>query len=136
MERLKQRIELATQALTTLDEVLKITDPSNIERDACIQRFECSFEAVWKTVKRYLYSIEGIEANSPKSTIRASFELNLLNENQSRQALVMTDDRNLTSHTYNQSLADEIMSRIHDHAHVLHAWLNAIKQNVSSLPSK
>ena len=131
MERLKQRIELATQALTTLDEILKIKDPSNIERDACIQRFEYCFEAVWKTVKRYLYSVEGLEANSPKSTIRASFELKLLNENQARQTLVMTDDRNLTSHTYNEALADEIMSRMHEHAHVLHAWLNAVKKNVS-----
>jgi hypothetical protein len=36
MERLKQRIETANNALTTFEEVLLIEKPSSIERDATI----------------------------------------------------------------------------------------------------
>ncbi len=58
MERLKQRIQIANKALKTLDEVLAIESLNSIERDALIQRFEYSFEAIWKTVKRFLNIVE------------------------------------------------------------------------------
>ncbi len=89
-----------------------LVNPTAIERDAAIQRFEYSFEAIWKTVKRYLDVVEGVEVASPKSVIRASMDNGLLNDRQVRAALLMADDRNLTSHTYNEALADEIFSRI------------------------
>ncbi len=59
MERLKQRIQIANKAIKTLDEVLSIESPNSIERDALIQRFKYSFEAMWKTVKRFLNIVEG-----------------------------------------------------------------------------
>jgi nucleotidyltransferase substrate binding protein (TIGR01987 family) len=130
MERLKERVEIAGRALKTFAELTQVKEPSKIERDAMIQRFEYSFEAIWKAVKRYLYIIEGIEANSPKSTIRASFELMLLDESQAKQAMVMADDRNLTSHTYNEGLADELLLRMKEHEEVLTSWLSEVKRRV------
>jgi nucleotidyltransferase substrate binding protein (TIGR01987 family) len=94
MERLKQRIQIANKAIKTLDEVLAIESPNAIERDALIQRFEYSFEAIWKTVKMFLNSVEGVEANSPKAVVRASMGTGLFSEEMTRQALVMVDDRN------------------------------------------
>jgi len=130
MERLKERVVIAERALKTFAELTQIKEPTKIERDAMIQRFEYSFEAIWKAVKRYLYIIEGIEANSPKSTIRASFELMLLDENQAKQAMVMADDRNLTSHTYNEGLADELFMRMNKHEEVLTSWLSEVKRRI------
>jgi hypothetical protein len=37
----------------------------------------------------------------------------------------MADDRNLTIHTYNQALAEEIFSRLAGHARTLDAWLDS-----------
>lgn len=54
MERLRQRIESSKKALGTLREVLQIKEPTLIERDASIQRFEYSFEAIWKLGKQFL----------------------------------------------------------------------------------
>lgn len=48
MERYRERLTIARQALDTLDEVLAIAEPSQIVRDAAIQRFEYTLEAVWK----------------------------------------------------------------------------------------
>jgi len=129
MERLKERIEVASKALSTLKVLTAISTLSDIERDAMIQRFEYSFEATWKAVKRYLEVVEGVTVSSPKSVIRASFETNLLNDSESRQALAMVDDRNLTSHTYNEKLSKEITSRIPEHYKILEKWISTLKNN-------
>lgn len=46
MERLKERLAVARKALRTLQELLVIEHPTKVERDAAIQRFEYTFEAV------------------------------------------------------------------------------------------
>ena len=71
--------------------------------------------------------IEGIDANSPKSCVRASMETGLLSAPQAEAALVMTDDRNLTVHVYNEALANDIYSRLPRHIDVLGAWLDAME---------
>ena len=48
MERLTRRLHDAESALARLGEVLAIEAPTDVERDAAIQRFEFTFEAVWK----------------------------------------------------------------------------------------
>lgn len=126
MDRLTQRLEAARQALSTLNELAPLVTPTRIERDAAIQRFEYSVEAVWKAAQLYLKQAEGLEANSPKAVIRASAGVGLLSEPQARLALAMADDRNLTSHTYNEKLAIALFARLHGYADLMGAWLNAI----------
>lgn len=86
MERLKERLPVAQRALKTLKELADIASPTTIERDAAIQRFEYSFEATWKTAKRYLSVVEGIDAASPKSVIRASRKVGLFSDETGRKA--------------------------------------------------
>ena len=100
MERLNERLAVARRALGTLQEVLAVKSPSRIERDAAIQRFEYTCEAVWKAAQRYLHEIEGLSLGSPKGSIRASRDVGLLNDEQTTLGLEMIDDRNLTVHTY------------------------------------
>lgn len=68
---------------------------------------------------------------SPKSAIRSSRETSLLTTVEAAQALVMTDDRNLTSHTYDRELALEIYRRLHGHADLMTMWLERISEGVS-----
>lgn len=75
MERLKERLALARKALSTLTELLVTESPSKVERDAAIQRFEYTFEAVCKAAGRYLLVMEGINVGSPKSIVRATREI-------------------------------------------------------------
>ncbi|WP_197460984.1 nucleotidyltransferase substrate binding protein [Ferroacidibacillus organovorans] len=46
MDRVNLSLKRAEQALKSLQDVLQISDASEIERDAAIQRFEFTFEAV------------------------------------------------------------------------------------------
>jgi hypothetical protein len=91
MERLKERIQIAQQALNTLNELVGKTQVSAVERDAAIQRFEYTFEATWKAVQRYLLIREGVDTGSPKAAIRASWQSGILDEEMARLGLNMVD---------------------------------------------
>jgi len=132
MERLKQRLAVAERASRSLRELVEANASTQIERDAAIQRFEYTFEAVWKAAQRFLLVVEGRSEGSPKACVRASRETGLLSEATAERALLMADDRNLTVHTYNESLADAIRRRLPDHLAVLDDWLAAMNRKVSS----
>jgi len=133
VDELTRRLALARKAFGTLQQILGEAKTA-IVRDAAIQRFEYSFEAVWKAAQRFLREREGVEATSPKAVVRASFSAGLLDESSSRRALDMVDDRNLTVHTYNEPLAEAIYSRLAAHASVLGAWLSGLERRGGASP--
>jgi hypothetical protein len=57
MERVKVKIAGASKALARLREITGIDEVPAITRDAAIQRFEFTFEAIWKVAKMYLREI-------------------------------------------------------------------------------
>ncbi len=126
MERLNERLAQADRVLRTLEDLLEGRAEGTVVRDAAIQRFEYSFEAVWKAVQRHLRVVEGMEEGSPKMVIRACVRTGILSEDDGRCALAMVDDRNLTSHTYNESLAERIFQALPGYARLMRRWLNAV----------
>jgi nucleotidyltransferase substrate binding protein (TIGR01987 family) len=111
MERLKLRYSDALKSLMTLEEILR--EPfSIIVRDATIQRFEYTFEALWKFLKEYLKEKEGIISNSPKACFKEIFSSGFLTEGDTVRCMEMTDRRNDTSHTYKEEVAQLIYSKI------------------------
>lgn len=131
MERLQQRIEMAEKALRAFEEVMLIPEPTTIERDAAIQRFEFTFEAMWKAAKQLLFDIEGIDVGSPKGVIRSCREVGIFSDTEAMHALEMVNDRNLTVHTYNEALATEIYDRLWYYAQLMRRWLERMKQILS-----
>ena len=123
MERLKQKMANAKRALKTLQELLGSKSLTIVERDAAIQRFEYTFEALWKAGKAFLREIEGLEIGSPKGVIRGFLQVGLFTEEQTALALAMVDDRNLTSHTYNEGLAEQICDQLDNYAALMADWL-------------
>ncbi len=127
MERLQQRIETSEKALLKFREIMEISHPNSIERDAAIQRFEFTFETIWKTAKDWLYVSEGLDIGSPKGVIRACREVGIFTDEEALLALEMVNDRNLTVHTYNEALAVEIYSRLTKYLPLMEKWLREIK---------
>jgi nucleotidyltransferase substrate binding protein (TIGR01987 family) len=133
MEKLERRVKEAERALETLREIQR--EPySVIVRDAAIQRFEYTFEIFWKLVKEYLYNYEGIECNSPKSCFREASSVGLLSEEQTITCLEMTDDRNLTSHTYVEEVAESIYEKIRDYNELMDTVFNHIRKKLEEVP--
>ena len=111
--------EQAQRALSSLEELVsKYSDNQTdvILRDALIQRFEYSTEAFWKYLKAYLQTEHNLSTNSPREVIRTGLTAKLYSEEMSQELLQMLDDRNLTSHTYVEELAESIAHRIPDYS--------------------
>src|SRR5205085_7897308 len=112
LDRLNERLLVANDALVSFEEVVPRAALSAVERDAAILRFQYSLEAVWKAAQHYLLEREGIESGSPKQTIRACLDARLLHAELASAALILVDDRNLTVHTYNETLALQLAGRL------------------------
>jgi nucleotidyltransferase substrate binding protein (TIGR01987 family) len=121
--------EQTERALASLQELVPsyLEDKENIIlRDAMIQRFEYSTEAFWKYLKAYLLTEHNLSANSPREVIRTGLKASLYKEEISRELLQMLDDRNLTSHTYVEELAESIAGRIPAYSKNMHAVMNQL----------
>lgn len=109
-------------ALGRLTEALDAPETS-LSRDASIQRFEFCFELAWRAVQDRARD-EGLDCRSPKGCLKLAFQQGWVKEE--KAWLLMLDDRNLTSHTYNEATAIEIYKRLRGH-------LNALNQLATSL---
>lgn len=99
--------KLKTAFLRLKESTEKAVD--DLDRDGVIQRFEFTFELFWKTVK-ILMEYEGFECAGPRSCIKEGARRGLLTE--AELVLDMLEDRNKTSHIYDESTVKEIFERI------------------------
>lgn len=129
MEKLTERLHSCQRALATLDEAVNMPF-SVIVRDASIQRFEYSFESLWKLLKAYLEQHEGILCHSPKGCFRQALQVGLLSVEEIETCLVMTDDRNLTSHTYIEAVAEAIYRKLPSYLTVMRTLLTNIRAHI------
>lgn len=107
-EELEYSLKKLTKALTRLREAVD-APPSDLQGDAVIQRFEFTFELLWKTLKLFLRE-KGIEVRTPKDALKEAFRVGWLMEEGT--FLQMLDDRNMSAHVYVESTAREIFERI------------------------
>ena len=112
MDKFQTKFNNFKNALATLEEAVSDFDKTALlsVRDGVIQRFEFTAELAWKTVREYLID-EGIaEINTPKSVMKAAFAANLVDDGDGWIGIL--NDRNATSHIYNEDEADKIFERI------------------------
>ena len=123
-EKTKLSFDLLGKALDRLYEILqRPLDADRANIDASIQRFEFCIELFWKALKRLLFDL-GQEATYPKEILREAYQGHLIDDE--LQWLAMLADRNQTSHTYNEELADQIYEKIKTHYQVMHATHDAL----------
>ncbi len=79
-------------------------------RDAAIQRFEFSFDLAWKVLKTVLEERKGIICNSPNECIREAYQQKFIDYD--KKWMSVLKNRNLTAHTYNQNLIEEIFAEL------------------------
>ncbi len=104
--RWKQRFENFQRALKQLSLAmdLKAQRPlSDLEQQGLIQGFEFTHELAWNVLKDYL-EMEGIQGLiGSRSTAREAFKRGLVMDGE--VWMDMIEKRNLSSHTYNQTVA-------------------------------
>ena len=83
----------------------------DLDKDGVIQRFEFTFELLWKCLKVILED-KGIICRSPKDCLKEAFKYELINDEEI--FLDMLNDRNKTSHLYDKDEADKIYQRVNN----------------------
>jgi len=128
-ERKKKLVVLIRSCETALSRLRKSLAQRRNEftRDSAIKRFEFSFELFWKCLQAFC-AYQGIECNSPRESIQQAFRLKVLS--QDRTYLEMLEDRNLSSHSYNEDVAKEIFSRLKRYADAIETVLKSIKKGL------
>lgn len=135
MDPLERKLNNARLALQRFQEILK-RPADDIVRDSAILRFTLATETAWKAARAVIAERAGPErltSASPKAVVRESQIAGLLTEAQAEAALGMMNDRNLTVHTYDEKKADELFSRLPDHAALIDAWLTAMRTGAAGL---
>jgi nucleotidyltransferase substrate binding protein (TIGR01987 family) len=117
------RREALAAAIARLHEILKAPE-SDVIRDAAIQRFEFCFELAWKSIQERARD-EGLDCQSPKGCLRVAFKTSWIENEQGW--LAMLEDRNRTSHTYDEDLAKAVFRRLPNYLPLLDALLNELK---------
>lgn len=113
-QRFYQRQQEFTRAAARLMDATS-QQGGDILRDATIQRFEFTFEAAWKTLQLYLLH-QGVEAAGPRQVLKQAFSLGVIQTPEEADVwLAMLEDRNLTTHTYRESLAEAIAANVRAH---------------------
>jgi nucleotidyltransferase substrate binding protein (TIGR01987 family) len=117
------RREAFAAAIARFREVLK--QPENdVSRDAAIQRFEFCFELAWKSIQERARD-EGLDCQSPRGCLRVAFTTSWIENEQGW--LAMLEDRNQTSHTYDEDLAKAVFRRLPNYLPLLDALLTKLK---------
>lgn len=101
----EDKLETFEQALSTFKEGL-LPNPSLLERDGAIQRFEYCFDLSWKTLKRFLEKRGLMDLNSPRSVFTAAYAENIIDDEQLWATIILK--RNASVHTYNQQMANNL----------------------------
>ncbi|MEB3329587.1 MAG: HI0074 family nucleotidyltransferase substrate-binding subunit [Candidatus Sericytochromatia bacterium] len=100
------------QALTKLREMLARDASDEAVRDAAIQRFEFTYETCWKALKHHLTAIN-VVAGSPRDVVLKASREGLVPDLSVWHTIIQ--DRNLTSHVYNEAVAQAIFGRLASH---------------------
>jgi len=108
--RWQQRFSNYQKALAQLTKFIAKNDLNELEEQGLIQSFEYTHELAWKTLKDFLEHSGNAEIFGSKDTTRLAFKLSLIEDGEGW--MLMIQDRNQTSHTYNIETARAIVDHI------------------------
>lgn len=107
-DKLERSLIYFQKAMDRFTEVMQEPE-SSIVMDATLQRFEFTYELMWKTLKIFLEDIHGIRTVSPRQVFKEAYSLSIIE--QEDIFLEMIKSRNLLSHTYNEEQASDIYKK-------------------------
>jgi nucleotidyltransferase substrate binding protein (TIGR01987 family) len=97
--RLSEAVELAAQRTLT-----------PLEQQGLIQAFEFTHELAWNVMKDYFYWQGNAAITGSRDATREAFAKGLLDDGEGWMAMIRS--HNQSSHTYNQAIAEAIVSAV------------------------
>ena len=108
-----QRANSFERAFARLKAAVKLAEQrelSDLEAQGLIQGFEYTHELAWKTLKNFLEAQGTVNLYGSSDTTREAFRNGLIENGEAWMDMV--DKRNLTSHTYDEETAAQVVTAI------------------------
>ena len=105
-----QRLNNYKKALSQLEKFIAKGTLNELEEQGLIQAFEYTHELAWNVLRDYLRDQGHFAIHGSRDATREAFKLDLIQDGE--VWMDMIQDRNRTSHTYNQDTADLIAENI------------------------
>ena len=112
--RWKQRFANFEKAFGSFKEAVEVKNPSDLEKEGTIQRFEFTHELAWQVMKDFLQHEGYQNIVGSRSAIKEAFNKDLLANGQAWMDMI--ESRNETVHTYKH----EILEREHHNITVIY----------------
>jgi len=110
--RWHQRFNNFQQALAQLTKFMEKGNLNEVEEQGLIQSFEYNYELAWNTIKDYYESQGEVNIQGSRDAIRLAFKRGLISDGDTWMEMIKS--RALTSHTYNEQIAEEVILDIKD----------------------
>jgi nucleotidyltransferase substrate binding protein (TIGR01987 family) len=124
MDKLDEAIKFYTENKDTQDKTIKV-----VSQTALIKTFEFTFELSWNLMKDYL-EYDGVsDISGSRDAIRKAFASGLIENGDEREWLNIVNDRNLSSHTYNENVALELSQKIVERYYELFKRLKTVMES-------
>jgi nucleotidyltransferase substrate binding protein (TIGR01987 family) len=101
-----QRFNNFDKAVKQLTKFIEKGDLSELEQQGLIQSFEYNYELAWHTIKDFYENQGETGIQGSRDAIRMAFKRGLIINGEIWMKMIKS--RVLTSHTYNEKIADEI----------------------------
>lgn len=125
-----QRLNNYAKAISQLNKFLAQDKLNELEQQGLIQAFEYTYELAWNTIKDFFTDQGENEIFGSRDAFRLAFERGLIDNGDIWMEMIKS--RTLTSHTYNEDIAEEIAEAvIHSYYNEfisLHKKLNSLAQ--------
>lgn len=111
--RWRQRFANYKKALRQLQEAVDLSEQrelSKLEEQGVIQAFEFTHELAWNVLKDYLQDQGNQSISGSKDATREAFKVELIADGELWMAMIQS--RNLSSHTYDEHTADQLVEAI------------------------
>lgn len=120
--RWEQRFSNYNKALKQLKEFVGIGDELNkLEKQGMIKAFEYTYELAWNVIKDFYENQGEASLQGSRDAFQLAFARGLIKDGE--VWMLMLKDRNLSAHSYNEEVADEISENIISKYYLLFNYL-------------
>jgi len=105
-----QRYNHFDKALSQLTKFIEKGELSELEKQGLIQAFEYTYELVWNTIKDFFEAQGETGIYGSRDAFRLAFRRGLIENGKTWMNMIKS--RTLTTHTYNEDIAEEVCSDI------------------------
>jgi nucleotidyltransferase substrate binding protein (TIGR01987 family) len=128
--RWRQRLSHFSKALGQLRKFIEKGTLNELEEQGLIQAFEYTYELAWNTLKDYFEAQGETGIHGSRDAFRLAFKRGLIANGEAWMEMIAS--RTLTTHTYNEEVADQIATAVANRYFLEFVTLQATMQSLTA----